>query len=76
VICLLLEWEERVRALYGGVCVNLGVSVSAASLADVYLSFLPMCGSAKRYFMLQYYVTDTCSVRVLYGGAWIFRSFS
>ncbi|CAK9207676.1 unnamed protein product, partial [Sphagnum troendelagicum] len=53
-----------VRALYGGVCVNLGVSVSAASLADVYLSLLPMCGSAKRYFMLQYYVTDTCSVRI------------
>ncbi len=43
-------------------CGYLGVSVSVASLADVYLFPLPMCGRDKRNFMLQYYVMDTCSL--------------
>jgi hypothetical protein len=44
------------------VCGYLGVSVSVASLADVYLFPLPMCGTDRRNFMLQYYVMDTCSL--------------
>jgi hypothetical protein len=44
------------------VCGYLGVSVSVASLADVYLFPLPMCGRDRRNFLLQYYVMDTCSL--------------
>ncbi len=47
------------------VCGYLGVSVSVASLADVYLFPLPMRGRDRRNCMLQYYVMDTCSLSTI-----------